>query len=192
MEIHTISNLPSDPDITVILVKKSLDQCQDSKSGDGKNFSANTSMVNFAAHTQDEGKDDTSSILSPVSSWDVDSITAVDRCDLPTRTLHTSSLSYKNEDLFRICESPKSSHSAVALKTIQNSYTESEPEDCSECNNFSTFVDVNLGEPYVDENAQDKNNRPAVMNKVEVRRKSKTPFSACFPCMFKSKINDDD
>lgn len=191
MEIHNISNLPSDPDITVILVKKSLDQCQDSKSGDGKNFSANTSLVNFAAHTQ-EGKDDTSSILSPVSSWDVDSIRAVDRCDPPARTLPTSSLSYNNEDLglFRICESPKSSHSAVALKTIQNSYTESEPEDYSECNN-STFVDVHLGEPYVDENAQDKN-RPAVMDKLEIRRKRKTPFSACFPCMFKSKINDDD
>lgn len=182
MEIHNLSNLPSDPDVTVILVKKSLDQCQDSKSGDGKNFSAKTSLVNFAAHTQ-EGIDDTSSILSPVSSWDVD------RCDLPTRTLHTSSLSFKNQDLFRISESPKSSHSAVALKTIQRSYAESEPEDDSECNS-SYFVDVNLGEPYI-EDVQDKN-RPAVMEKLEIRRKSKTPFSACFPCMFKRKINDDD
>lgn len=189
MEVHNISNLPSDPDITVILVKKSLDQCQDSKNGDAKNFSANTSLVNFAAHSQ-ERKDDTSSILLPVSSWDVDST----RCDPPTTTLHAPSLSYKNEDLFRICESPKSSLSDIALKTIQHSYAESEPEDFSECNTNSSFVDVNLVEPCV-ENVQDKN-RAAVMDKLEImsvmKNGSKNPLSACFPCMFKSKINDDD
>lgn len=187
MEIHNVSNLPSDTDITVILVKKSLNQYQVPKSGDCKNFSANTSLVNFAAHKPD-GIDDTSS-LSSESSLDVDMAKAVDRCEIANKTCQISSVSIKHQHLFSIRETPRSSNCDVKLKTIQNAYAETEPEHQTE-DNCSSFVDVDLTEPSVQDSPG--RCRAAVRGEPETRRESKTLFSACFPCVFKGTHHEDD
>uniref|UniRef100_A0A1B6G8F6 Uncharacterized protein n=1 Tax=Cuerna arida TaxID=1464854 RepID=A0A1B6G8F6_9HEMI len=178
MNIQNLVNLPSDPDVTVILVKKCLQEnmLQNKKSGDGNNISASTSLVNFVTHKEGSKDDNLSNgSLFPISSWDPGSVGNV-ACP-STRPVASSSC--RIEDLFRGREPSKSAERFAPINTIQASYAESE-SSLSSNSNDEPFVDISLQ----DELDDSQNN--AISDNVKCKGKT-SPFTACFSCIMRKK-----
>ncbi|KAG8295547.1 hypothetical protein J6590_077531 [Homalodisca vitripennis] len=177
MNIQNLANLPSDPDVTVILVKKCLQEnmLQNKKSGDGQNISASTSLVNFVTH-KERSKDDTSSNCSllPISSWDPGSVG-----NIASASERPVASSCRIEDIFHVREPSKSLESVVPMKTTEASFTESESSLSSNPND-APFVDISLQDRV--ENSQNT----AISDNVKCKEKT-SPFTACFSCIMRKK-----
>uniref|UniRef100_A0A1B6LG53 Uncharacterized protein n=1 Tax=Graphocephala atropunctata TaxID=36148 RepID=A0A1B6LG53_9HEMI len=181
MNVPSLTHLPSDPDVTVILVKKCLQEnhLQHSKSGDGKNTSASSSLVNFVTH-KGYNKDDTISndgSLFPITSWDPESASNFARASMTPE----DSTSRKVEHLFRVSDRSKSVES-VCLKTIQASYAESELS-LSSNRNDEPFTEIDL-------QVQSARSQHKTVDQDNGQSKQKcSPFTSCFSCILRKKIS---
>lgn len=163
MNIQNIYSLPSDPDITVMYVKRKLDE---TKAGDTKHMNDNFSLRNFLTDTENNsflGSDDesfyteTSYTLSMQQNVQAenDSIT---RSDISTKTVSPS----------------QSEQSIVEIKTIQRLYSNSNLETTPNCDIFDE-IDLHV--------LTSEHLEPPMLNATEKRKRSafRSVISSCFP-----------
>lgn len=168
MNIENLASLPSDPDITVLLVKKKLEQLQNSR-GDDRGYVTASSLVNVVTSNDN---------LSGHFFIATSNITDGKHVSNKTASMKSSPRKTKN-----VNNPQTSEESMISIRTIQNIYSASELSDTSECNN-GIFVDVdlhgtsnvNLGNPILDPS----------------KKKNKSVFKCLLPCVFGRKSKEDE
>lgn len=175
MNIQNLASLPSDPDVTVLLVKKKIEQLQNSKGDDSENIT-NISLINVLYPNERSGKVNLlSSNTSSVCTSDCEHTSN----GSPTLS-HKMSSSHKAVHFSSACEQ-KSEESLIVIQTIQNIYAKT----LTGTSENSSFEEVDLEKP-----STTNLEKPILMSNK--KNKNRSVLKRIFPCVFGKKVNYDE